>query len=406
MSKIIELKAENVKRLKAVSITPTEQVVIIGGNNGQGKTSVLDAIEMALAGAASIPPKPVREGETRATIELNLGDLRVRRVITDNGQSSLVVENERGIRQTSPQSLLDKLTGRLTFDPLAFTRLDQKAQVATLKTLAGLDLSDLDTQRKNAYDERTITNRLVERLRTQLQTLDLPKDAPEAITDTKLILAQLEAATASNNAIRSITAKIEAFTEREQIIQKNIEQAQADLKEAQDSLAALKEQLKGKEIADLTPLKEQLLNAESLNRKYNAALTFKGVRQEYDEETKKSEGHTKRIEEIDAQKQKMLEDAKFPIAGLSFDENGVTFNGIPFSQISGAEQLKTGIAIAAAMNTTLRIMLIRDGSLLDAGSMQVLRDMAQQLDLQVWIERVGDGDPVAVVIEDGEVKAK
>ena len=48
---IVELRAENVKRLSAVTIRPTGPVVEITGKNEAGKSSVLDSIWMALGGA-------------------------------------------------------------------------------------------------------------------------------------------------------------------------------------------------------------------------------------------------------------------------------------------------------------------------------------------------------------------
>ena len=49
--KITALEAENVKRIKAVALTPSPTgLTIVGGNNNQGKTSVLDALAWALGG--------------------------------------------------------------------------------------------------------------------------------------------------------------------------------------------------------------------------------------------------------------------------------------------------------------------------------------------------------------------
>ena len=59
--KINALELENVKRIKAVKIDPTQNgLTIIGGDNNQGKTSVLDSIAWALGGdrreGSTIPP--------------------------------------------------------------------------------------------------------------------------------------------------------------------------------------------------------------------------------------------------------------------------------------------------------------------------------------------------------------
>ena len=97
--------------------------------------------------------------------------------------------------------------------------------------------------------------------------------------------------------------------------------------------------------------------------------------------------------------------AEMPVAGLGFDESGVTFGGVPFGQASSAEQIRVSLAMAMALNPTLRVIRIMDGSLLDADSMAAIRAAAEEHDVQVWIEVVGDGDgdPATIVIDDGEI---
>jgi len=99
-----------------------------------------------------------------------------------------------------------------------------------------------------------------------------------------------------------------------------------------------------------------------------------------------------------------LSEAKFPVAGLSFDESGVTFNGLPFAQSSGAEQLRASVAIAMAMNPKLKVLLCRDGSLLDDDSLALLSQIVEDNGYQLWLERVGTGAECSVIIEDGAVK--
>ena len=89
--------------------------------------------------------------------------------------------------------------------------------------------------------------------------------------------------------------------------------------------------------------------------------------------------------------------------GLGFDESGVTYQGVPFSQASSAEQIRISLAMAMALNPRLRVIRILDGSLLDEDSMTAIRDQVAERDFQVWIERVADPAESAVVIEDGQV---
>ena len=156
--KIISFHAENIKKLVVVDITPDGNLQIIGGKNSQGKSSVLDAIFLALAGgdASKAIKKPVRDGEDYAVVRLDLGEYVVTREWKGD-KSTLKVEAANGAKFSSPQNLLDSLLGRLAFDPLEFMRLAPKDQKDALLDLVHLDinLEALEIQRQNAYDERT-----------------------------------------------------------------------------------------------------------------------------------------------------------------------------------------------------------------------------------------------------------
>ena len=135
--KIIALQAENIKRIVAIDIRPDTNVVQITGKNGQGKTSVLDAIWWCLAGAGKTQSQPIRKGNDEGYVTIDLGEMIVTRTfkINKDGEttSSLRVENKDGVKFSSPQAMLDKMLGDLTFDPLAFARMDAKKQFDTLR---------------------------------------------------------------------------------------------------------------------------------------------------------------------------------------------------------------------------------------------------------------------------------
>src|SRR3990167_90897 len=141
--KIIRLSAENFKRLRAVEITPDGSVVVIRGRNAQGKTSVMDAIAAALGGKDLCREKPIRDGEERAEITVDLGEYTITRVFTAK-DSYLTVKNADGAKIANPQARLDGLIGKISFDPLEFTRTKPGDQVKLLAEITGVDFTDMN----------------------------------------------------------------------------------------------------------------------------------------------------------------------------------------------------------------------------------------------------------------------
>src|ERR1035437_1668436 len=131
--KIIRFEAENIKKLRVVEITPSGNIVEITGANGAGKTSILDSIWYALGGAENIPSVPLRKGAKNGHVKLDLGEIVVMRRFSSSGSTDLRVESKDGTALKSPQSILDRLVGSLTFDPLEFSRMKPTEQLATIR---------------------------------------------------------------------------------------------------------------------------------------------------------------------------------------------------------------------------------------------------------------------------------
>lgn len=418
--KIVKLQAENVKRLKAVEITPDGNTVIISGKNGQGKTSILDSIWLALAGgeAAKGMPRPIRDGEKKANVTLDLGDLKVTRRWTDNDKSYLQVDNKDGATFKSPQKMLDALVGRLSFDPLAFAQQDEKAQLKTLQELVNIDPAPLEAKRKKFFDERTIINRDVSRLKAQLEGMVAPaEDVPAEEVSAADVLKELQAAqeqkTANDNkrrelqelkrkadghkvAIESIDEQIKALQEKKEKESSLRTAVISQGKKLQTEIAALVD-------PDINSFQEKLNKVEETNKAVRNAKAYHATKADYEARKKESDFLTADIEKVDAEKESILKAAKFPVEGLGFDADGVTFNDIPFKQCSSAEKLRVSLAMAMSLNPKLRVIRITDGSLLDSGNMKLIEEMAKDGDFQVWIEKVDESGKLGVYIEDGEV---
>ena len=158
--RIISLTTSNTLRLSAVHIQPDGSLVVIGGRNAQGKSSVLNSISMALGGAKLCPPEPVKRGAAKSVTRLDLGELVVERTITADGHNYLKVSNAAGAEQKSPQAILDRLTGKLSFDPLEFSRMAPKQQVETLRALTGLKEGMKRSRVLSLRRRRTLQRRL------------------------------------------------------------------------------------------------------------------------------------------------------------------------------------------------------------------------------------------------------
>lgn len=397
--KIIKLTAENVKRLRAVEITPDGTVQVITGRNAQGKTSVLDAIWLALGGGAASREtiRPIRDGEDHASVTLDLGDLIVTRTWTGD-KTALTVKAADGAKYSSPQSVLDSLVGRLSFDPLEFTRLSSRDQVSALLDIVSLDvdLDDLARQRQAAYDQRTEVGRAGK----AIGEIPEPTPAPDVEASAGDLIAKIREAGALIERQQNEQWRFWEAHER-------VADLTAALQEWKDTLAKC-EAAVAAHVADpnVAAMEAELDSLEETNRAVRANADIaqrvarrEALRAEY-------EALTKRIDALDKTKADALAQAQFPVAGLGFDEQGVTYGGVLFSQASSAEQIRVSLAMAMSLNPKLRVIRILDGSLLDGDNLALISEMAAEQDYQVWIERVGDaGSGVGVVIEDGAVAA-
>jgi DNA repair exonuclease SbcCD ATPase subunit len=410
--KIVRLEAENVKKLKAVTITPDGAIVQITGPNGSGKTSVLDAIYMALAGKRAIDSEPVRSGTESARILLDLGEVIVRRTFrADDGTTKLEVMTVDGARFPSPQKMLDSLLGTLTFDPLAFSRADAKGQLETLKALVPLeiDLEQLDFENRRDFDVRTGVSRTIRELEAQVKGLHLVDVADPP--DVAALLNQLEKAVEHNREV-----DIEARRRSDyhaSIAHKDIRLAKLreEVRELETDLGLMRDEVAmwGPEetVVDVRELREQIDAATDVIRTYEAAQRVVRERKELlaklDSAHIEAEDLTAKIEARTATRTAAIAAAKMPVEGLAFGDGEVRYNGHPFSQASGAEQLRVSVAIAMAGSPKLRVLRVKDGSLLDSKSLAILTEMAELRDFQVWIEQVSESGTVGIVMEDGSI---
>lgn len=459
--KIVKLTAENIKKLTAVEITPAGAVVRITGANGSGKTSVLDSIMWGLGGKGAIQAQPIRKGADKGKIVLDLGDYIVTRRFTAS-DTTVIVEAKSGARYPSPQRFLDDLMGSISFDPLEFARMDPKPQLEMLRGLVRLDvdIAALEGLNDRDYEERTEINRNVKSLRAQASAIVVPDDLPAEKVDADALMDRLARASEENGEIErrkarreqaerdaasaiavadqlaasltgelaeiqqaadrdvaDIDQQIEALTKRRadivattgDRIAKHREKTEARIAELRGEASALQAKLAEAgplpAPVDIATLRAEVdranrINAAIAQRDRRATLTA-----EADAEQKKADQLTANIEARNKAKADAIASAKFPVPGLSFGDGHVLLNGLPFDQASGAEQLRASVAIAMAANPTLRVLRIKDGSLLDENGFRLLAEMAADKDYQCWVESVDTSGRIGIVMEDGAVAA-
>lgn len=436
---IIGLQAENFKRLQAVSIQLNGEHLVVGGDNEQGKSSVLDAVWVALGGSDAMKnlkiTKPIRKGAEKASITLDLGDLIVTRNWTADDRMYLKVSTKDGAEYKSPQGMLDALMGKL-FDPFEFSRMKDAEQKEILLKLVniGLDLEKWAAIRKGVYDERTEVNRTVKQLEGQLAGIPLqPEETPDEERSSADVLAEMRKAQqvnqdneAKRQELREFAAQyqrelngLQTLQDRHDAIEKEIKRLQDEaasvLSSAQtvaETIERMKEQgakmkagVEALKDMDLTVYDKELAELEAVNKSVRLKQERNSVKHKYEDAKADSDMLTVKLGQLDQQKEDAIKAAAFPIEGLGFDDNGVTFNGIPFGQCSSEERIRVGMAIAMAASPKLKVIRIADGSLLDAKNFTLIQEMAAGEGYQLLVEKVGDPGECGIIIEDGAVQS-
>lgn len=427
---ITAVELDDWKRIEHIEFSPDtdSHLILISGKNASGKTSLLGGLSAAFGGADEIPPDPVRHGAESASIRVVLdgGDLVIKRTVTKDGKSKLELRDAEGSKLSSPQERLDKIIGARFLDPLAFLQLPTKDQRKALLGLIDKDgtIAKLDERRGRVYERRTEVGRDHKKLEAQLGAA--PEVAPgqpvdmRALTDELQVINDRHRTCAELVRHRDVTSReLEAQAARIERIERQLTELAAELEVAELAVDTVKEQLARDEAelagmpADNTAdrrkeIQASLETATATNRqvavdeeraKQRASLVTEVARLAGGLTTLNAE-----IEKIDADKATFLSAAKLPVDGLDVDAEGVRFRGVPLSQASGAEQLRVALALAIVASPNLRDVWVRDGSLLDDDSLEVLAREAEAAGVRCWVERVGVRDPGAIIIEDGRIR--
>lgn len=423
--KIASLELENVKRIKAVSITPTtDGLTVIGGRNAQGKTSVLDAIAWALGGNSFKPQNPTREGSaTPAKLKIELSNGLI---VTRQGSSgTLKVVDPTG--KKSGQTLLNSFIEQLALNLPKFMNSTDKEKAEVLLDLIGVkdQIKALDNQIETLSDQRRPLK--TDYLGKRKVAADMPyyADAPEEpVSATELIERQqaILAKNSQNQAIRQKVADLEAQMklkeQQEADARERVKQIERELTAANNQVSVIVDEkfqlfnslkstkdnaakLVDESTADI---EEKLRDIDAINEKVRANQRRADLEAEAETTEETYKAISDQIETVRKQRIALLDSANMPLDDLDVKDGYLVYRGITWSDMSSAEQLQVATAIVRALKPDCGFVLVDKLEQMDTQTLAEFGAWAQSVGLQVIGTRVSTGDECSVVIEDGYAK--
>ncbi len=405
--KIVSLELENVKRVALVELKPTATgLTVIGGDNAQGKTSVLDGIVYALGGEKYRPSNLKREGGVAdARIELTLSNgLKVSRT---GKNAALKVTDPSGAK--AGQKLLDSFVEELAINLPKFLEMNGKAKAETLLGILGIGdkLGEIERMERKIYEERTIIGRVAEEKKALADSLDEHHDAPEDLVSAADVMAEIKAALDRNAAKAKARAENDEKQRRLMAACAEVDRLKIELAKAESAKRAAEYAESAVDADEPTEaLEAKLTNIEQINAKVRANLT---KRHAVDDAAEYAKKYAKLSEELDAIRRErlaLLEGAKMPLDGLSVEGGELTYFGKAWDCMSGMERIRVGAAIVRELNPMCGFILLDRLEAFDRNELEDLGRWLEAVNLQAIATRVSKGDECTIIIEDGRVAAE
>jgi hypothetical protein len=410
--KINKLEIENVKRVKAVMIEPTANgLTILGGNNNQGKTSVLDSIAWALGGNKFKPSKPTREGSMNPPslrVELSNGLIVERK----GKNSDLKVTDPAGGR--AGQQLLDSFVEEFALNLPKFMESTPKEKAATLLRIIGVGdkLYALDNQESQLYNERLTIGRVADQKKKFAAEQPQYPEAPNDLVSIADLINEQQAILARNgeNAQKRLN---------QEKIKNELHQSEARLAQLKEALAAEEathDKLMGdyiianKSIENLVDestaeIEQSIANIEEINRKVRANLDKAKAEEDAAEFAAKYEALSVEIQKVRDERSQLLESADLPLPGLSVEDGELVFEGQKWDNMSGSQQLRISTAIVRKLKPDCGFVLLDKLEQMDLPTLTEFGQWLESVGLQAIATRVSSGEECQIIIEDGYVKS-
>lgn len=415
--KINKLEIENVKRIRAVRIEPTKNgLTVIGGNNEQGKTSVLDAIMWGLGGDNFRPSTPKRAGsEIPPVIKITMSNGLI--VERKGKNSDLKVTDPTG--RKGGQQLLNEFVETLALNLPKFMDASGKEKANTLLRIIGVgdQLTELEFKEKEIYQERLYVGRTADQKKKFAKEQPYYPDAPaDLVSPSELIRQQQEilarngenqrkreqAAQLGNKADR-LTAQIndlerfiEEHTRKLEYLRNELTQTRSDLAIAAKTAAELKDE-------STAELEASIANIDEINRQVRANLDKQKAEDDARIYTKQYDELTEQLSKVRDQKTALLNNAELPLPGLSVADGELTYNGQKWDNMSGSERLRVATAIVRKLNPECGFVLLDKLEQMDLQTLEEFGEWLQKEGLQAIATRVSTGDECSIIIEDGYV---
>lgn len=409
--KINKLEIENVKRIKAVKIEPTANgLTIVGGNNNQGKTSVLDSIAWALGGEKYRPSKAQRDDSTiPPTLHIVMSNGLV--VERKGKNSSLKVTDPTGNK--AGQQLLNEFVEQLALDLPKFMESSGKEKAQTLLKIIGVgdQLEVLDRKEKELYNSRLSIGQIADRKKKFADEQPYYPEAPkELISPSELIKQQQEilARNGENQRKREQVEKYKSsvFFIRQSVdsMREQLEQEEQKLKEAEENLRIAQMNASDLQDESTDELEESLANIEEINRKVRANMDKDKAEDDALGYKNQYNALTAEIDKTRREKTDLLQSAELPLPELSVKDGELIYKGQQWDNMSGSDRLKVSTAIVRKLNPKCGFVLLDKLEQMDLNTLQEFGQWLEQEGLQAIATRVSTGDECSIIIEDGYVK--
>lgn len=443
-----KLELVNFQVIKEFNADFDGNVYFITGDNELGKSTVLKAIGALLTGNRDAV---LKNGESKGFAKMIVGDdgeeYEVELKFTKaNPRGTLSIKSKTTGMKSDNVSMLQKIFGYTDFDAVEFSRWSETAegrrkQIEVVKSLLPEEvrtrISEIDTTVAGLKTERTGVNRDLKTyksisdaagqgLTTQdLKTYAKPKDITELMKEQAENAQLIEKAKTVRSALEQRKKQLEEIPERLAAAKATYEKAIEEAKKAierteklyKEAIAQIESEKADYEARKANAEKwlanyeennpekldtaEQLRKAEEHNKKAAKVADYLSKKKQADGKKAEAEKMDSEIAELSAEREKLISSAKLPISGLSFSDDGLVLNDVPFvaGKVSDSQIMEVAAKLIIASNPTVKVFRIARGESLGEKRLQSILDLAKKEGYQGFIESVVRGQHDLIIEE-------